>query len=111
MRASTAGRPKMQVLDDESESVDGSAAAEPESGSGRRSKADAAAEDDATAAEDATAVAKGADGETKEADATSAESDSSEAEEVSEKPARPGFFSRFRRPFGHLTEPEAEPEP
>ena len=109
-RASATGRPKMQVLEEESDAEGDSVEGAPVSGPGRARKADAevaAGPGEQSAAADADKAAT----ESNKDDSDNAEPETAETAEVSEKSARPGFFSRFRRPFGHLTEPEAEPEP
>jgi len=94
-RASTTSRPKVRVLDEDGE-ADSAAADEPSS---------------ATVEEQSTAAAEASEKVAEKVEESVTGADEAVAGEVSEKPARPGFFSRFRRPFGHLTEPEAEPEP
>ena len=102
-RASTTSRPKVRVLDEAGE--EDSAAAD------EQSTAAADEQSSATVEEQSTAAAEASDKVAEKSEESVEGSDKAAAGEVSEKPARPGFFSRFRRPFGHLTEPDAEPEP
>lgn len=103
-RATSARQPKIRVLDEQADS-DG------EADPGEQADSDAESDSAATgAAEEAGVSADGASGVSGKESAEDTAEDTAEAA-AAEPPARPGFFSRFRRPFGHLTEPGAEPEP
>ena len=92
-------QPKSRVLDDEPAAE--AATGEESSEATETSAAEAA--DSTTESAEQSGEAESAD--SKDAAKTDAEP-SDAAPAAKEQSARPGFFSRLRRPFGHLTEPE-----
>jgi len=104
-RATSARQPKSRVLDKQTDAAD-------------NSESEATEADVGAAEESVDSAALGDAEESAGGGEKPAESDSEDrsardkAQTVAaEQPARSGFFSRFRRPFRHLTEPGAEPEP
>jgi hypothetical protein len=103
-RASSARQPKSRVLDEQTDAADDSESEATEAAVG-------AAEESADSAAGGDAEESAGGGEKAAASESEDRSAGDKAKTVAaEPPARPGFFSRFRRPFGHLTEPGAEAE-